>query len=1407
MRQRTKLHALPNLIRALETFSRRFKGSSLRLRERAALPAWLGENRQFFKFLPPTLTVWLLILRVLLNGTTALAQSIDHGAPEHTVDGAFIREWLVLGPFSSRDMETDFLADSGGEANVRPREGDTITTKDGKKRVWTRLRSTRDVVNLEQILSAMEWSVVYAYCELNSAEAIDTNARIGASTAATLWLNGKSVLHFSTQERTELLPAVSIRLNTGRNPCLLKLRFEFEPPYAFMFQPLPPQRSIAGFHVVDPGGRPVPGALIQFYDRGESVARFKTDTLGRAEVCLYPLAAAYDVRVTSEESGAWLNGISLRARERRKFELILGSAISISGKVVAMDGSAQAAIVVQALRTPVESVSNTPGKPIGPYSAGFASDPWIKSAGNENLDSPSENTFSRGKIQSVLPTPPFSRTVLSDTNGNFQFVNLHAGQYRLRVHGPRGYVYPEGEMGPSSSKPLLVGPGRSHDGVRFIFPEAKKGSWTTYPMRKGLSEINPSRLHRTPDGLLWVGSFQRTLSAYDGVAFKDFSPPETLGSYVRVITHDASGTLWIGTDKGAGRVVNSTVEAIPFNDTLTNKDVGSILPDPDGKVWFSTTSGLIEHEGQRFRRWSIKEGAPSNGIGALLRTREGALWMSTSRSVARFDGQNFEEPVQLWGLRRAARDRLYQAKDGAIWFCSPMNDLAVYRYDGKTLSRLGEEDGLADDRVWDICQTSDGAMWFATHKGISRFDGRTILTYTTADGLSWGDVLDIFVDSDDSLWCATYTDISKFDAASFTGITKRDGLTNKQNQATSVFAIEPDGKENYLLGTEWGGVYRLESKADDRLTKADFLSGSYVRHIRRSADGTLWFGTADGIYKQAEGRTQKVLERNWILALNTDSQGQVWFGHGWAGGGLSRYNPETRAVTSFTQAEGLPNDGVWALAPSTNGGMWIGTADGLARFQNGKIENVNKSLGISPGTVSGIGRDADGTLWIGCDAGVFRLNGTNVVLVNAKNAEPFWCSTRTADGIIWLGTDKYGLVGYDGQAMTMLDKRDGLLGNSVFSLRSETDGSLLIGFLGNGLTHYRRTKSSPSVRIVELELEEGVFSEFSHVPTTDIGRRVSVQYQEIDLKTHPEKRQFKYRVQDPSGKTLFAGLTKDRRFEWTPRKGGTYRFQVQAIDRDLNYSKPAELSFRATVPWYANSWITLPGGGLFGGLVIWAIVGRALYVRKSREAVVLRERVRIARDLHDHLGAGLTHLAMVGDLVRDQTDRPAEVKMLATRLSESARELTRTMGEVIWATDPEKDTLRSFALFVTRYAERFFGDSAVRLRFELPAELPEITVPAEARNSLFMVSKEALNNVAKHSNASELRIKLELVERELCLSFEDNGTGFVATEVLAKGHGLGNMEKRLRDLGGQLRMESVVGKGTIIQVCLRLPKK
>ena len=178
-------------------------------------------------------------------------------------------------------------------------------------------------------------------------------------------------------------------------------------------------------------------------------------------------------------------------------------------------------------------------------------------------------------------------------------------------------------------------------------------------------------------------------------------------------------------------------------------------------------------------------------------------------------------------------------------------------------------------------------------------------------------------------------------------------------------------------------------------------------------------------------------------------------------------------LIAFTRNHGLPDENVWWLERTPGHGVWIGTGAGLVRADGDKIEDEGKRLGIPATSIHHLRRDASGTLWISTARGLYYWDGTNTISITATNGLPderVWCSAKTPDGVIWMGSDSDGLIGCDGKAMTALDKRDGLPGNSVLALAADGDDSLWVGFLDGGLTRYRRSKSRPSVRLLEVSL-------------------------------------------------------------------------------------------------------------------------------------------------------------------------------------------------------------------------------------------------------------------------------------------------------------------------------------------------
>src|SRR5262249_54493931 len=157
------------------------------------------------------------------------------------------------------------------------------------------------------------------------------------------------------------------------------------------------------------------------------------------------------------------------------------------------------------------------------------------------------------------------------------------------------------------------------------------------------------------------------------------------------------------------------------------------------------------------------------------------------------------------------------------------------------------------------------------------------------------------------------------------------GLRRREGGTAGVFAIEPDKDGRWWVATEWGGVYRTDGRSLEQVPSSP--EKLYIRKIHRTLDGTLWFGTSEGLFRYDGHRVVKALDGTWVLALGSDDEGNVWFGGGWSGGGLTRFNPTTGSTANFGKNEGMLEDDVWAVTPEPGAGLWIGTSAGLGRWR------------------------------------------------------------------------------------------------------------------------------------------------------------------------------------------------------------------------------------------------------------------------------------------------------------------------------------------------------------------------------------------------------------------------------------------------------------------------------------------
>jgi signal transduction histidine kinase len=200
--------------------------------------------------------------------------------------------------------------------------------------------------------------------------------------------------------------------------------------------------------------------------------------------------------------------------------------------------------------------------------------------------------------------------------------------------------------------------------------------------------------------------------------------------------------------------------------------------------------------------------------------------------------------------------------------------------------------------------------------------------------------------------------------------------------------------------------------------------------------------------------------------------------------------------------------------------------------------------------------------------------------------------------------------------------------------------------------------------------------------------------------------------------------------------------------------------------------------------------------RLERQHALDSERGRIAQDLHDDVGAGLTEVMLMGEAVERAAASQPELKQRAAQMLDRIRLLVGTMDQIVWAVNPEKDTVAALVGYLSNYAQSFLEPGSIRCRLDVPTALPDLALASPVRHGLFLAVKEALNNAVKHSGASEVWLRVNCSAVELRLEVEDNGRGFDVAQAEGTGNGLRNLRRRMEAVGGRTELRSAPGQGT-----------
>jgi signal transduction histidine kinase len=798
----------------------------------------------------------------------------------------------------------------------------------------------------------------------------------------------------------------------------------------------------------------------------------------------------------------------------------------------------------------------------------------------------------------------------------------------------------------------------------------------------------------------------------------------------------------------------------------------------------------------------VIKGAPVSQVDLLLASRSGGYWRMADGVVCKCSGTNVVRVFARYPWTQTQRDVVKAAcedRDGnlIVGTGGPSGEGVFWFDDQGHAAHISTKDHLSNDSVLSLDADADGNLWVGLDGGGLNRVKRQVFRVLDE---TYGTVAQSLCPDDQAgLWIgAKFQDFSYWKD----GVWRPVGAFFGSLKQFNPTAILVDREQRVWAATRpaYGPpLFRLE---DGVFRPAPGIASTGISGLYEDHAGALWVATSGGLgqWKGTQWRfftTNDGLSANIVHAIAEDHAGHLWIGT--EGGGLNRF--QDGHFTSFQRNTGFPSDNISAIYADSADVLWIGTlGNGLIRFSNGNWTHYTTQNGLIGNSLDYLIEDGDGFLWIGSNSGLMR--------VRKKDLDDFAAAP----------TNFIPCRGYD--------KRDGLpatectFGSQPAACRTP-DGNLWFPTVAGvvsvnpGQIHFN-TNPPPVVieSVLVGERESNTNGPHAAPPGSVIvppgTEDLEIQYTSLNF-DGADRARFRYRLVGRETKWHEAAAQRFARYPTL--SPGQYEFQVQARNEDGDWNKTgASLSVTVLPFFWQTGWFRATEVAAILAIVIATVyfIATEKFQRQlaglRQQQALEKERARIARDIHDQVGASLTQLALLGEMVEADKESPKEAEAHARQISQTARETTRALDEIVWTVNPSNDSLDGLVNYICKHAQDYLSVAGLRYRLDVPAQLPGTAISPETRHNVFLASKEAVTNIVKHARASEAWIHLRLEPRSFTLEIEDNGRGpeGLKEKAAESRNGMRNMRKRMEDIGGEFSIGPGRHGGTLVRLTVPL---
>lgn len=973
----------------------------------------------------------------------------------------------------------------------------------------------------------------------------------------------------------------------------------------------------------------------------------------------------------------------------------------------------------------------------------------------------------------------------------------------------------------------------------------------TYTVADGLLRDSVYKIRQDSRGFLWFCTVEG-ISRFDGYGFTNFRVEDGLPDrHVNDVLETRNGTIWISTENGLARLNPKGIRGSTENPLFTTflpqnsnaKSFKVLFEDASGGVWAGSGEGLfrLKETDGNIELENVSLGKPLVEIlpiTAIIQDRRGILWIGTSgRGLFRLlpTGQT-EHYTTADGLPNNLVESLLEDAKGQIWagMREATGGLVLLSNEPSPGHNIVErvyttKDGLPANWIPALFQSSEGRFWVATVKGLCLWQGEggdsACRIFKSANDLCDKEIWSFAEDRDGNLWTGTQCGLKKVGRYGFTSFAEADGLSDSfnhsvfQNRAGELFV---HSVSKGLFISRFDGE-KFQTVKPNLPPEVKNFGWGWKQTVWQDSAGAWWIPTGEGLFRfsgikdfgdlarAAPEEMQPGTKSENVFRLYEDSSGDIWIAVIGSPSSLLRWERASNTWSNYTEKLGFDKRllGGTVFLEDKSGNLWIGTGSdagesGLIRYRNGEFRVFGKEDSAPPGWTRDMFVDDAGRLWIANTTwGLLRLDDVNsdqLNFVRYTTAEGLssmgvYCVTGDEFGRIYVGTGR-GLDRLNPETgqIENFTTADGLP-NSDVEVAYRDRQNVLWFLTTDGLARFQpepeRKRNPPTTLITGLRVggepqSISILGE-TEIPKLDLGSdkgQISVDFVGLGA-TLGEKLRYEYRLTD--GDWI---QTDERTVNFANLSSGNYRFEIRAVTADRIYSQPAAVSFGIAAPFWQRGWFILLAAGLVA-LVVYLIYRNRL----ARLLEMERMRTLIATDLHDDIGANLTRISLMSEVAKQKSGNGTMLSSIA----DIARESVSSMNDIVWAISPEHDSLLDLTRRMRQHAEDVFSFRDVDLLFSAPSSDSDLKLSAEMRRDLLLIFKETVNNAARHSECTEVRIAFTHENSRLSLEIADNGKGF-DPDAQMEGNGLRSIKRRAAKLGGELKVN--IENGTVVRFSL-----